>query len=36
MDELLHFGQTTLGLLRDVLPIAGILIGFQARSIAQI
>ena len=29
MDALLHFGQTTLGLLRDVLPIAGILIGFQ-------
>ena len=29
MDDLLHFGQTILGLLRDVLPIAGILIGFQ-------
>jgi len=29
MEELLHFGQTTLGLLLDVLPIAGILLGFQ-------
>ena len=29
MEELLHFGHTTLGLLRDVLPIAGILLGFQ-------
>jgi hypothetical protein len=29
MDELVHFGQTTLGLIRDVLPIAGILVGFQ-------
>jgi hypothetical protein len=29
MEELLHFGQTTLGLVRDVLPIAAILIGFQ-------
>lgn len=29
MDELIHFGHTALGLLRDVLPIAGILIGFQ-------
>jgi hypothetical protein len=29
MDELMHFGHTTLGLLRNVLPIAGILIGFQ-------
>jgi hypothetical protein len=29
MEEILHFGQTTLGLLRDVLPIAGILLGFQ-------
>ena len=29
MDQLLHFGQTTLGLVRDVLPIAAILIGFQ-------
>jgi len=27
--ELLHFGQTALTLLRDVLPIAGILVGFQ-------
>jgi hypothetical protein len=29
MDQLLHFGQTALGLVRDVLPIAAILIGFQ-------
>ena len=29
MDALLHFGQTALGLVRDVLPIAAILIGFQ-------
>jgi hypothetical protein len=29
MGELIHFGQTALGLVRDVLPIAGILIGFQ-------
>ena len=29
MDQFLHFGQTTLGLVRDVLPIAAILIGFQ-------
>jgi hypothetical protein len=29
VEGLLHFGQTTLGLLRDVLPIAAILIGFQ-------
>jgi len=29
MEELLHFGHTALGLLRDVLPIAGILFGFQ-------
>ena len=29
MNELIHFGHTTLALLRDVLPIAGILIGFQ-------
>lgn len=29
MDELLHFGHTTLALMRDVLPIAVILIGFQ-------
>ena len=29
MDELAHFGQTTLGLIRDVLPIAAILFGFQ-------
>lgn len=29
MDELIHFGQTTLGLVRDVLPITVILIGFQ-------
>ena len=29
MDELLHFGQTTVELIRDVLPIAAILIGFQ-------
>ena len=29
MEQLLHFGQTTLGLVRDVLPIAAILIGFQ-------
>ena len=29
MDTLLHFGQTALGLVRDVLPIAAILIGFQ-------
>jgi hypothetical protein len=29
MEELVHFGHTTLGLLRDVLPIAAILIGFQ-------
>jgi len=29
MEQLLHFGQTSLGLVRDVLPIAIILIGFQ-------
>lgn len=29
MDEILHFGGTALGLIRDVLPIAAILIGFQ-------
>ena len=29
MNELLHFAHTSLGLIRDVLPIAGILIGFQ-------
>ncbi len=29
MNELTHFGQTALGLVRDVLPIAAILIGFQ-------
>jgi hypothetical protein len=29
MHELIHFGHTTLALVRDVLPIAGILIGFQ-------
>ena len=29
MEALIHFGQTTLGLVRDVLPIAVILIGFQ-------
>ena len=29
MEELLHFGQTALGLIKDVTPIAGILLGFQ-------
>jgi hypothetical protein len=29
VNELIHFGHTALGLLKDVLPIAGILIGFQ-------
>jgi hypothetical protein len=29
MEQLVHFGHTTLGLIRDVLPIAAILIGFQ-------
>jgi len=29
MEELIHFSGTALGLLRDVLPIAGLLIGFQ-------
>jgi hypothetical protein len=29
MEELLHFAHTTLALLRDVLPIAAILLGFQ-------
>jgi hypothetical protein len=29
MDAILHFGGTMLGLLRDVLPIAAILLGFQ-------
>ena len=29
MDQLIHFGQTTLGLLLDVIPIIGILVGFQ-------
>ncbi len=29
MEELLHFGKTVISLLRDVLPIAGILLGFQ-------
>lgn len=30
MDGLMHFGTTLLGMLRDVLPIAAILFGFQA------
>jgi len=29
MEALFHFGQTTLGLIRDVVPIAVILLGFQ-------
>ncbi len=29
MEQLIHFGETTLGLIRDVLPIAAILVGFQ-------
>ena len=29
MEQLIHFGYTALGLIRDVLPIAGILLGFQ-------
>jgi hypothetical protein len=29
LEGLIHFGQTALGLIRDVLPIAAILIGFQ-------
>ena len=29
MEELIHFAYTTLGLIRDVLPIAAILLGFQ-------
>jgi hypothetical protein len=29
IDELAHFGHTAFGLLQDVLPIVGILIGFQ-------
>jgi hypothetical protein len=29
MDIILHFGQTALGLIKDVLPIAVILLGFQ-------
>ncbi len=29
MEAIIHFGATTLGLLRDVLPIAIILLGFQ-------
>jgi len=29
MEDILHFAQTTLGLLKDVLPIAGVLLGFQ-------
>jgi hypothetical protein len=29
MEAFIHFGGTVVGLLRDVLPIAGILIGFQ-------
>ena len=29
MEQLIHFAQTTLGLIRDVLPIAAILLGFQ-------
>jgi hypothetical protein len=29
MESILHFGGTTLGLVRDVLPIAAIMIGFQ-------
>jgi hypothetical protein len=29
LEGLLHFGQTALGMIRDVLPIAAILIGFQ-------
>jgi hypothetical protein len=29
MEQLIHFGYTTLGLIKDVLPIAAILLGFQ-------
>ena len=29
MEALIHFGHTTIGLVRDVLPIAAILLGFQ-------
>jgi hypothetical protein len=29
MDSIIHFGETTFGLLGDVLPIAAILLGFQ-------
>jgi hypothetical protein len=29
MDSIIHFGGTVLGMIRDVLPIAAILIGFQ-------
>jgi hypothetical protein len=29
MEQLIHFGQTALGLIKDVLPIAAILLGFQ-------
>ncbi|NNK33355.1 MAG: DUF1538 family protein, partial [Xanthomonadales bacterium] len=29
MEGLIHFGHTALGLVRDVLPIAAILLGFQ-------
>ena len=29
MEDILHFANTTLGLLRDVLPIAAVLLGFQ-------
>ena len=29
MEDILHFGNTILGLLRDVLPIAAVLLGFQ-------
>ena len=35
MDGLISFGGTVLGMLRDVLPIAGILIGFQLLILRQ-
>jgi hypothetical protein len=35
MEEILHFAHTVLGLLKDVLPIAGVLLGFQILILKQ-
>jgi hypothetical protein len=35
MEDILHFGNTILGLLRDVFPIAAVLLGFQVFILKQ-